>query len=257
MAAPPCWAVKVANDIRKAAVVASKAKSASNAMLSLSKSSRALPDAEIEKFSQTLNTQGLKALNKIIGKSEAIARCGDDARHLVLQNAYLRIAMRNKVLSADKAEEIFSRLGGTPGLTSLLSKINSTNFSQAKGHLRELEIALEARKRGFEVVSLGQRYYDGLKKAETDLDVLLKKGSKIFAIESKAYAGLVPDVMVKSDAESLVVFCSQIKNSIPVFCFDSSPSLIAQSFLSKRGVRCLTGSPKEIMTKLDVISSIE
>lgn len=153
--------------------------------------------------------------------------------------------------------ETLEHLGGTPGLTSLLSKINSSNVSQAKGHMRELEIALTAQKRGFVTSSLGEKFADGLKKGDTDLDVLLHKTGINYAIESKAYAGKVSDIMVKEDAESLVAFCKKIGNTIPVFAFETLPSQSAQNFLEKRKVPCLVGTPDEIIAKLDLLSSIK
>lgn len=246
------------NNIRRAVLVAQKAKTAGRCAVALGKCANALPDAEINRLAQIASQpNGLKTLNKILGKANYIGLYGDESGHLILQDTYLRIAIKNNRLSNKIAEETIEYLSGTPGLTSLLSKINSNSFSQAKGHLRELEIALSAQKRGFSTVSLGQKFTDGLKKGDTDLDVLLHRNGKNFAIESKAYSGLVPDTMVKSDAESLVAFCKEIDGAIPVFCFETAPSKFAQYFLSEKGVKYIIGTPEDIVAKLDILSNIK
>ena len=122
--------------------------------------------------------------------------------------------------------------------------------------MRELEIALSAQRRGFTTISLGQKFADGVKKGDTDLDVFLRKNGRNFAIESKAYSGVVPDTMVKADAESLITFCRTIGGTTPVFCFETPPSGFTRHFLAEKGVKCLVGTPEEIMAKLDVLSNI-
>lgn len=255
-AAQPMWAVKTLVNIRRAMVLAQRAKTAGRAALALGAWSYALPDDEIAKLARVAaKNDGLAHWNQILGSANFIGKYGEEAGHLVLQDTYLRIAVKNGKMASDLAADTFKRLGGTPGLTSLLSKINSASFSQVKGHMRELEIALNAQKRGFSTVSLGQRFADGLKKGDTDLDVLLYRNGKNFAIESKAYSGLVPDTMVKADAESLIAFCQEIGGTVPVFCFETIPSDTAQFFLRSRGVRYFVGTPEEIVTKLDFIAS--
>lgn len=256
-AAQPIWVVKTMNNIRRAILVAQKAKTAGKVIAALGKCANALPDDEINRLAQIASKpNGLKEVGKILGKANYIGKYGDEAGHLILQDTYLRIALKNGQISKKVATEALEHLGGTSGLTTLLRKINSSSFSQAKGHLRELEIALAAQKRGFSTVSLGQKFADGLKKGDTDLDVLLRKGSKNFAIESKAYSGKVPDAMVKADAESLIAFCKEIDGTVPVFCFESMPSRTAQKFLSKRGIKCLVGTPDEIVAKLDILANL-
>ncbi|MBR2425858.1 MAG: hypothetical protein IKB16_03860 [Lentisphaeria bacterium] len=256
-AAQPVWILNAINNIRRASIAAKNANKIGK-LATLGKCANALPDDEINRLAKiTTKSDGLKELNKILGKANYIGKYGDEAGHVILQDTYLRIAIKNGHLSSKTASDVLTHLGGTPGLTSLLSKINSSNLSMAKGHLRELEIALSARKRGYTIISLGQKFADGLKKGDTDLDVFIR-GKKInFAIESKAYSGLVPDAMIKADAESLAVFCKEVKNTIPVFCFEKPPSRLSQYFLSQKGVKCIFGTPDEIIAKLDVINSIK
>ena len=257
MAAQPIWVVKNLNHIRRSIVIAKRAKTAGKVAVSLGKCAHALPEAEINRLAKiAAKPQGIKELNQALGKLKLPMKYGSEAGQILLQDTYLRIALRNDHLSPQKASEILKHLGGTPGLTSLLKKINSSNLALRKGHMRELEIALNARKRGFDAVSLGQKFADGLKKGDTDLDVLLRRDGINFAIESKAYSSIVPDTMVKADAESLAVFCREVGNTIPVFCFESPPSKTAERFLLQKGIKCLVGTPEEITAKLDLISSL-
>ncbi len=257
MAVQPLWVIRAANNIRRAVTVAKRAKTAGQLVVALGKCSNSLPDEEVGRLARIASRpNGLKELNQLLGRANFIGRYGDEAGHLILQDTYLRIAIKNGRLTEKTASEVFARLQGTPGLTSLLSKINSSNFSQAKGHMRELEIALSAQRRGFTTISLGQKFADGVKKGDTDLDVFLRKNGRNFAIESKAYSGVVPDTMVKADAESLITFCRTIGGTTPVFCFETPPSGFTRHFLAEKGVKCLVGTPEEIMAKLDVLSNI-
>ena len=255
--AQPIWIVNALKNIRRAVMVAQRTKNATKLAVALGKCANALPDAEINRLARIASKpNGLKEMNKILGAANLPGKLGVEAGHLVLQDTYLRVAIKNGRLSKKVAAEAMEQLGGTPGFTSLLSKINSSSFSQAKGHLRELEIALFAQKRGFTTISLGEKFADGLKKGDTDLDVFLFRNGKKFAIESKAYSGIVPDIMVKADAESLIAFCKEINNTIPVFCFETPPSAFAQYFLTKKGIKCLIGNSDEIIAKLDILSNI-
>lgn len=237
-ATQPIWVVKTLNNIRRSIVVANRAKNASKAIFALGKFKHALPDNEIETLAKIASkNNGLKIVGEILGKKNFIAQYGDDLGHLVLQDTYLRIAIKNGRISRRVATEALEHLGGTPGLTTLLRKINSMSFSQSKGHMRELQIALSAQKRGFRTVSLGQKFADGLKHGNTDLDVLLRRGTKNFAIESKAYVGKVPESMIRADANSLVEFCKHIDDTVPVFCFETMPSKFSQQYLANKGVK--------------------
>lgn len=256
-AAQPVWVIKALNNIRRAIAVAQKTKTAGRMVIALGKCSNSLPDEEIGRLARVASKpDGIKELNKILGQANFIGRYGDDVGHMVLQDTYLRIAIRNGRLSERAASEVLNHLGGTPGLTSLLSKINSSNFSLAKGHLRELQIALTAQRRGFTPISLGQKFADGIKGADTDLDVFLRRNGRNYAIESKAYSGIVPDTMVRADTESLISFCQNIGETTPVFCFETPPSIFTKDFLTRKGVKCLVGTPDEIIAKLDILSNI-
>lgn len=254
----PVTFIKTANNIRKAVSVSSKTISIGKTALQLGKCANAIPDKEIAKLAQiATKPNGLKEINKILGKANYIGKFGSKAGNQILQDAYLRIAVKNGRLSSKIATEVLNHFNDIPGFRSLLSKINSSSFSQSKGHLRELEIALSAQKHGFSTLSFGQKFADGIKKGNTDLDVLLFKNGKKFAIESKAYINKVPDSMVKADVQSLLAFCKNQKGTVPVFCFETAPSRYAQKYLAKNKVKYIVGSAEEIATKLDILSSLK
>lgn len=254
-AVQPVWVVQALNNIRRAAAATSKGVKTAK---TLGKCANALPDSKIDELADIADgPNGLKELNQILGKANYIARYGDDAGHIILQDTYLRIAIKNGRISKEMAEQAMENLPNAPGLTSLLGKINSTSFSQAKGHLRELELAIHSQQRGFTPVSFGQKFADGLKKGDTDLDVHLLRNGMNYAIESKAYAGHVPNDMIRADAESLLAFCKNVGNTKPVFCFETPPSEAVRLFLKERNITYLTGTASEIATKLDIISSLK
>ena len=255
--AAPIWVVQTTNNLRRAARVAIAAKTGTQSAVVLGKCSNALPDDEIARLADIASRKGgVQEVGNILGKMELPLKYGEKTGHLILQDTYLRIAVQNGHLSTEVAANALKHLHGTPGLTSLLRKINSVSPSQVKGHLRELEIALNARQRGFQTVSLGQKFADGVKGSDTDLDVLLCRNGKNFAIESKAYSGFIPDSMARADAQSLAAFCKKIKNTVPVFCFENEPSQFTQAYLKMNNIQFIHGTPQELAAKLDIIASI-
>lgn len=256
-AAQPIWVVQTLNNVRRAARAATLAKTGVQSVFILGKCQNALPDTEIARLADIASRKGgVKEVGQILGKMNLPGKYGEKAGHLVLQDTFLRIAVRNGHISEKMAAESLKHLHGTPGLTALLRKINSVSPSQVKGHLRELEIALNARQRGFQTVSLGQKFADGVKGSDTDLDVLLCRNGKNFAIESKAYSGMIPDAMARADAQSLAAFCKKIKNTVPVFCFENVPSKFTQAYLKRHNIQFIHGTPQELAAKLDIIASI-
>ena len=211
---------------------------------SLHRVAGALPKSEITKLAEMAKTPGgLKSVGEILSKG----KYADD----VLENAYIRIAIENKVIKEEFGEQVFKNFSGTDGFRTILRKINIANPATAKGHLQELQIANEASKNGFKVVSFGLKYSDEIKKAETDMDILLLKENKLFAIESKAYTGNVPMDMVRADTESLLAFSSARKDCVPVFSFLNKPPRLAQKYLQSKNVNLLYGTPEEIALKLE------
>ncbi len=209
----------------------------------------AIPTSKVDDLARMCRKPGgLKEVGKMLGKQ----KYADD----VLEDAYFRIAIKNKVLLPDEGTVMFRRLQGTEGLRPTLRKINSLSPPQVKGHLQELRIASHAKERGFDVVALGRRYDDGLKRADTDVDVLLKKGKSIFAIESKAYKGEVPLDMVRADVDSLLVYAKQNKGVIPVFATQNKSTKAMKKIMKRKKCEFISGSPEELAILLDHLLEI-
>ena len=219
--------------------------------VALGKCRHALPEKEIEHLAEIArHSGGVKEVGVILGKSNLPGKFGKKAGELVLHDTYLRIALKNGHISRSLAADAMKHLRGTPGFTALLRKINSASPSQVKGHLRELEIAVCAKQKGFKALSLGEKFSDGIKKGDTDLDILLRRGSINYAIESKAYSGKIPHEMVRADAGSLLAFCQKNKNTVPVFCFENAPSRFTMEYLKKNNIKVIYGTAQDIAAAL-------
>lgn len=244
-AVSPTWATKAIEVINVTRASGTVVKSVQR----LGRFAGALPESEIVKLANICkNERGLEEVGQILGKG----KYADN----ILEDAYLRIALTNEKIPPAVASEAFEKLSGTPGFRTVLRKINSASASQAKGHMQELMIALESEKRGLKVAALGLKYSDGIKQAETDVDVILTTLNKSYAIESKAYAGDVPLDMVRADAKSLEIFCSNVKYTVPVFCFQNKPSVAVEKILQKYEIKSLYGTSEEICAQLDVMSRL-
>ena len=204
----------------------------------------ALKDDEIiDLAAKSQKVGGLEEVGQILGKRNL----GDS----VLEDTFLRMAVKNRRLDEDAAKKAFTELSGTPGLRTLARKINSVNGLQAKGHIQELMVGLRAKERGLDVVEFGKRFDDGIKNAATDIDLVLRSRGKSLAVESKAWSSDVPMDMIRKDADSLSVFCRVSKDTKPVFCFETSPSLIVRKELTRRAIDLVEGTPDEIAAQLE------
>lgn len=205
---------------------------------------KCLPEKEIARLAPMAKTPG--QLGKEVGK----LKLSEAAR----ADTFMRIAVKNGVI--DTAQEAAVRkMGNVEGLASLLSKINSSNANQARGHLKELQIGIACQNRGGRVVAFGRKFGDGVKKGDTDLDLLVEMKGKRFAIESKAYQSEIGTDMVRADLQSLKHYCNKIeKGTTPVFCFDKAPPELVQKVLKSENVKYLTGTGEEICIKLEVLA---
>ena len=207
----------------------------------------ALPEGEILTLAQkAAKVGGTKEVGKILGAM----RLPEE----VLEDTYLRVAIAQSKLSRFEAESIYTRLAGTPGLRSTLSKIVGNSDVKAAGHLNELRIADTAATNGLRVKGIGVAFNDGKKAAPTDIDVLLDKGGREIAIEAKDYAPStrLPLDGFRADLDSLVEYRSAnpSKNVLPVFSLTSKPDDLASLQLlekeaQRRGVQLIIGSPEE------------
>jgi hypothetical protein len=208
-----------------------------------------LPPSKIEALAQIAKGQnGGKMLGQEVGKL--------GLTEVQRADTFLQVAVRNGILTA-KHEEDIRKMGNIKGLASLLSKVNNPSVNAAKGHIQELEIGIGCTNRGGKVLAFGEKFKDGIKHGETDLDVLVEMNGKRFAVESKNYQDAVPMDMIRADSQSLLAYCkTQDKTAQPIFAIRNTLSDNNRQLLEKQypDIQYLTGTPEEICTKLDVLA---
>ena len=201
--------------------------------------------------------KGAEKVGKYLGK-ELLT---DEGR----EEALLRIAVRNRVISEDEALGLFSRLSGVKGFRSTLRQVIGNKQPKAQGHLNELRIADRASQRGFSVKEIGERFDDGIKAHSTDIDVVLEKNGKVFALEAKDYTSTtrLPLDQFRADMDSLVKYQTQMKPNkvIPVFSITRRPShpndwKVLQTEAAKRGINLIDGPPDEQAILLNFLETI-
>ena len=218
----------------------------------IAKGTGTLPDREIIRLSR---------LSKIHGSP----RVGQELQHLRLssglrEDAYLRIALHQRLLSRDEALDINLHLTGVDGFPATLGKAISNNEAQRIGHLNELRIATQASRHGFKPLALGKKYNDGLKKALTDADILISKNGKVFALEVKDYTSPISLSTFRGDLDSLIQYKRlHDSNAIPVYTIINRPDnpILLQTIqreARRRNVELIFGNATEQMYKLDIIA---
>ena len=196
-----------------------------------------------------------------VGKFLAKEFLTDEGR----EEALLRIAVRNRVISEDEAMGLFSRLSGVNGFRSTLRKVIGNKQPKAQGHLNELRVADRASQHGFSIRGIGERFDDGIKNHPTDIDVVVEKNGKIFALEAKDYTSTsrIPLDQFRADMDTLVVYQSRKQPSkvIPVFSITRRPAherdwKVLQNEAAKRGINLIVGSPDEQAIILNFLETI-
>ena len=181
------------------------------------------------------------------------------------EEALLRIAVQNGVISSDEALGLFSRLSGVNGFRSTLRKVIGSKQPKTQGHLNELRIADRSSQRGFAVKGIGERFDDGIKNRPTDIDVVVEKNGKTFALEAKDYASKsrLPMDQFRADMNSLVEYQSRMEPNkvIPVFSITRIPDnprdwKLLQNETAKRGIRLIFGSADEQAAQLNFLETI-
>ena len=222
----------------------------------LSKSSKALPDDEIIRLSKLSDeANGTGKLGKELGKL--------NLPNDVLEDTFVRIAIYQRKVTRAEAEGMFARLGDTPGFRSTLRKIIGNNAAVTNGHLNELRIADSASMSGFNVLGIGEKFTDGLKKAPTDIDVVLERGGKHFAIEAKHYAPTKQISMdqYRADLDTLVEYKkTNSQRVIPIFAMTNKPDghylKILKDEADKRGVELIFGEPQGLVEQTKILAAI-
>lgn len=236
---------------------ATVAKTTAKVIATLIENSKALADDEIIRLSQ---------LSDEIGGTKKI---GDELGKLnlpeeVLEDAYIRIALYQGKISRSEAEGMFQRLANTDGFRTTLRKIIGNNPNGTKGHLNELRIADDAAKNGYEVVSIGKKFDDGLKKGLTDIDIVLKKNDKTFIIEAKDYGvGDNLDIInYRKDLDTLIAYQkTDNSDAIPIFSMTNKPTdpkflKLLQYEADKRNIQLIFGDPQEQIEQIKMLEKI-
>ncbi|GEM_PF-1840115 len=223
----------------------------------LGKVADALSEEEVVVLARrSLESKGVHAVGQIL----AAKRLSD----LALADAYLRILIQQGKITAAEADDIFKHLHQVPGLRATLRKASGVNPAQIQGHLNEVRIANAAAKRGFTVVEIGRKWDDGIKNGLTDIDVLIEKGGKTFAVEAKDYASTstIPMDAFRADMDTLVAFRkANGPDCHPIFTITNPPADPAMRRLlekeaERRGVHLLYGSPDEQAILIDQLAEV-
>ncbi|NOZ91529.1 MAG: hypothetical protein GXO60_09625 [Epsilonproteobacteria bacterium] len=99
----------------------------------------------------------------------------------------------------------------------------------------------------------------------SDIDILLKKKNKIFAIEAKNYLSTtyMKPSMIKADMKTLANYKKQNKsqNIIPIFSITNKPSnknliKILETEAKKNGVEIIYGNHQSQIEQIKVLSEI-
>ena len=183
------------------------------------------------------------------------------AADIFLDDAFLRIAAKAGRITMEEADDAFFLLKGTPGLHALLRKCCSMNVAQHSGHIAEFRQALALKKKGFDIVGLGLKYHDPMKATDTDLDILVRKGKKIFVLESKKYeVGYLKADMINGDAQSIRTLSDYLNSlnqgleATPVLTINYEPSQLIIKLLEQKGVKYVVGDEAEIAESLAAIA---
>ncbi len=180
----------------------------------------------------------------------------------VIEDTYLRISVKNGSITLDTAEGMFLRLSGTPGFASNLKKIMAANPFHY-GFLNELLIADNAAKKGFKVLSIEEKFNDGLRLSDTDIDIVLKKGKKVFAVEAKSRPASTNIAMdqVRADMDTLVKYREKNPDAVPVFTITNLPKdpeylKALKEAADKRRVELIFGSPESQIEQINMLADL-
>jgi hypothetical protein len=255
-------AVKNGKKIYRAADFAKDAVRIGKGMIG--KLSDGIADDIVDECAKLINTGkpgGLDEIGKILAKRYNNPLLTAREREILLNDAYLRIAKKAGRITAEEADDAFRLLNDCDGLHSLVRKCCTMNVNQAAGHLYEFKQAVAFQKKGFNVIGIGIKYSDGLKSAPTDLDLLVKKGNRIFLVESKHYTtGFGSPDVIRADADSLVNLKAFLgtelggsSNITPIFTFVAEPRPLLAKQLQMKGIPYFVGESGDLVDALAAI----
>ena len=201
--------------------------------------------------------KGLAKLNKTLGKM--------NLSNAARQDIYLRLGIFKGVFKRSQADDLLRNLRNVDGFTGTLSKSIANNTRLSSGHLSELNIALDLKKRGGEILSLGEKFNDGIKKGLTDLDLKAVVNNKKVLAEIKNYNSdsSFNLINLRADMDSLVQYekLNVVKDGLKVLAISKKPtSKTTQKLLERaakdRGVNLIYGSPEVITKKIKLLSRV-
>ena len=220
---------------------------ASKAIASLIRHPNVVSPTEIRKLAELgEKTGGTKEIGKILGAKNLPSA--------VIEDAYMRIAIQQNKITRIEAEGMMSRLSGTSGFRSTISKIVGNSDIKTAGHLHELKIADNAAQKGYKVKGIGYGFNDGKKLSTTDIDVLLIKNGRTIAIEAKNYLSSthVPMDKFRADMDTLVEFARRNSSGkvLKVFSVTNRPAnssawRMLNLEAERRGIQLIEGSPAQ------------
>lgn len=222
------------------------------------KSSKAFSSTEISKFAKILEEKkGTKKLGQILGKM--------NLKNEVLEDTFMRLAIHRNKINKSEAKEMFLNLSGSKGFRTTLKKVVGNSSQKTTGHLNELRIANSAAKNGFKVKGIGEPFIDGIKKSATDIDILLTRKGKTFAIEAKDYMSKtnIPLDKFRGDIDTLATYVNKnsSKNVIPIFSMTNKPNNARklkqlEDIAKKKNVQLIFGNPEEQIHQIKLLGEI-
>lgn len=233
--------------------------SAQKMALKLGKLADSLPSSKIDDLTELINKKGAGGLDDV-GKLLGKLRLSDEA----LEDTYMRISLKQGKFNKREANEIFSNLSGITGFRKTIRVAASSHSITSKGALHEIRLANYAVVNKFEVIGIRHPFSDGLKKAPTDIDLILKKNNSVFALELKDYSSTtqIPLDKFRADMDSLVKFkLAQPEQTHLIFSVTNKPqNVVTQKLLNseakKRGIELIYGSSDEQIHLINQLAEI-
>lgn len=215
----------------------------------------ALPAERVEEFARiAMKPGGTKIVRDEIGKL--------NLPEAVVEDTFARILVFQNRVERTEADGWMKRLTGTPGFKGAMSKSMGASEANTIGHLNEVRIADSGARANFKVHGIGVRFKDPNKKGDTDIDVLLERNGKLFAIEAKTYPAnaAMPIDTFRADMLTLAEYrkANPQRQVISVFAITNKPvnpdvwKLIEHS-AKGHGVEPLVGSADEVVVQLPLL----
>jgi hypothetical protein len=216
---------------------------------------RALSVKKIEDFSRiAIKPGGTKIVRDEIGKLNLPEE--------VIEDTFARILVYQNRVGHAEADGWMRRLSGVPGFKGAMSKSMGASEANTIGHLNEVRIADSAARDNFKVHGIGVRFKDPNKKGDTDIDILLERNGKLFAIEAKAYPAdaVMPMDTFRADMLTLEEYRKAHPHNqvVSVFAITNKPAnpnvwKLLEQAAKAHGVEPLTGTSDDVVQQLPLL----